>query len=147
MKRNNVALLKGYKSGLEDNLAEQLKKNNKKFLYESEKISYIQPAKKRSYTPDFVLTKKNGNSMYIESKGRWVLEDRQKHELLKQQFPDMDIRFVFQNPNAKINKKSKTTYADICIKNNWKYAAKVIPDEWLQECIEIDDKLSTIRIT
>jgi hypothetical protein len=147
MKKNKVALLKGYKSGLEDTLAEQLKKNNKKFLYESEKISYIQPAKKRTYTPDFVLTKKDGMTMYIESKGRWVLEDRQKHELLKDQYPEMDIRFVFQNPNAKINKKSKTTYADICRKHNWKFAAKNIPDEWLQECININDQLSTIRIT
>ena len=147
MKKNQVALLKGYKSGLEDNLAEQLKKSNKKFLYESEKISYIQPSKKRTYTPDFVLTKKDGSTMYIESKGRWVLEDRKKHELLKEQYPDMDIRFIFQNPNAKINKKSKTTYADICNKHNWKYAAKTIPDEWLQECISTDDQLSTIRIT
>jgi hypothetical protein len=147
MKRNNVALLKGYKSGLEDTLAEQLKKNNKKFFYESEKISYIQPAKKRTYTPDFVLTKKDGTSMYIESKGRWVLEDRQKHELLREQYPEMDIRFVFQNPNAKINKKSKTTYADICRKHSWKYSAKIIPEEWLQECVGTNDQLSTIRIT
>ena len=48
---------------------------------------------------------------------------------------------------SKINKKSKTTYADICIKHNWMYAAKTIPEEWLQECVGTDDKLSTIRIT
>jgi predicted nuclease of restriction endonuclease-like RecB superfamily len=129
-----IGIIKGYRSGLEDNLKIQLSEAKKKYSYESEKISYIQPEKKRSYTPDFILTKKDGNKMYIESKGRWVLEDRKKHELIKNQYPDLDIRFVFSNPNTRINKKSKTTYANICDKFGWKYSKKTIPQEWLDEC-------------
>lgn len=129
------SVIKGYRSGLENQLKHQLNECKKKYTYESEKISYIQPEKKRSYTPDFILNKKSGEKMYIETKGRWVLDDRQKHELIHKQYPLLDIRFVFSNPNAKINKKSKTTYADICNKFGWKYAKKTIPPEWLEECI------------
>lgn len=131
----DIGIVKGYRSGLEDQLKKQLIECEKKYTYESEKISYIQPEKIRTYTPDFILTKINGEKMYIESKGRWVLDDRKKHELIKKQYPTIDIRFIFSNPNAKINKKSKTTYADICNKFGWKFAKKVIPKEWLDECL------------
>jgi hypothetical protein len=131
----DIGIKKGYRSGLENVLTEQLSTTGKKYSYESEKISYIQPEKKRTYTPDFVLLKKDGSKMYIESKGRWVLDDRKKHELILSQYPELDIRFVFSNPNARISKKSKTTYADICDKFGWKYAKKQIPDEWINECI------------
>jgi predicted nuclease of restriction endonuclease-like RecB superfamily len=120
----DIGIKKGYRSGLENVLTEQLSTTGKKYSYESEKISYIQPEKKRTYTPDFVLLKKDGSKMYIESKGRWVLDDRKKHELILSQYPELDIRFVFSNPNARISKKSKTTYADICDKFGWKYAKK-----------------------
>ena len=135
MKRNKVALLKGYKSGLEDNLAEQLKKNHKKFLYESEKISYIQPASNHTYTPDFVLQKKTAGTLYLETKGRWVKTDRQKFDWIFDQHPNIDIRFVFQNPNAKLYKGSKTTYAQYCDKKGWVWSKKEIPQQWLDESL------------
>lgn len=131
----DIGIIKGYRSGLENQIKKQLSECKKNYGYESEKISYIQPEKTRTYTPDFILTKKNGEKMYIESKGRWVLDDRKKHELIKKQYPALDIRFVFSNPNAKINKKSKTTYSDICMKFGWKFAKKEIPQEWLDECM------------
>ena len=71
--------------------------------------------------------------LFRSTKGRFVLEDRKKHLLVKQQHPELDIRFVFSNSKNKINKKSKTTYADWCEKNGFKYADKVIPDEWFEE--------------
>ena len=45
----------------------------------------------------------------------------------------MDLRFVFNNSKAKLSKKSKTTYADWCNKNGFKFADKLIPDEWFNE--------------
>jgi predicted nuclease of restriction endonuclease-like RecB superfamily len=131
----DIGIKKGFRSGLEGLLEEQLVESGKKYSYESEKISYIQPEKKRTYTPDFILNKKDGSKMYIESKGRWVLDDRKKHELIHTQYPELDIRFVFSNPNAKISKNSKTTYADVCEKFGWKYAKKYIPIEWINECM------------
>ena len=135
MRRNQVAIKHGFRSGLEDNVNDLLKEQNKSFSYESEKISYIQPQTKHNYTPDFVLNKIDGNKMYIETKGRWVKTDRLKFDLIFQQYPNIDIRFVFQNPNAKLYKGSKTTYAQYCDKKEWYWAKKEIPEEWLNECL------------
>lgn len=135
MRRNQVAIKHGFRSGLEDTVNDMLKEHNKLFSYESEKISYIQPQTKHNYTPDFVLNKIDGKKMYIETKGRWVKTDRLKFDLIFQQYPDIDIRFVFQNPNAKLYKGSKTTYAQYCDKKGWRWAKKEIPEEWLKICI------------
>jgi hypothetical protein len=135
MRRNQVAIKHGFRSGLEDNVNDMLKEHNKSFSYESEKISYIQPETKHNYTPDFVLNRMDGNKMYIETKGRWVKTDRLKFDLIFQQYPDIDIRFVFQNPNAKLYKGSKTTYAQYCDKKGWLWAKKEIPEDWLKECL------------
>ena len=103
------------------------------YTYETEKISYIQPAKKRTYKPDFIKTKKNGEKLYIETKGRLTAADRKKHEWVKDQNPNLDIRFVFTNSNTRIAKNSKTTYAEWCIKHGFLFADKEIPKEWLEE--------------
>jgi hypothetical protein len=89
-------------------------------------VAYIIPASEHTYNPDFKLP----NGIIIETKGRFVIADRKKHLLVKQQHPELDIRFVFTNSKNKINKKSKTTYADWCEKNGFKYADKEIPEEW-----------------
>jgi hypothetical protein len=135
MRRNQVAIKHGFRSGLEDNVNDMLKEHNKSFSYESEKISYIQPETKHNYTPDFVLNKIFGGKMYVETKGRWVKTDRLKFDLIFEQYPGIDIRFVFQNPNAKLYKGSKTTYAQYCDKKGWRWAKKEIPEEWLKECL------------
>ena len=135
MRRNQVAIKHGFRSGLEDNVNDMLIENNKSFSYESEKISYIQPETKHNYTPDFVLNKMVGGKMYVETKGRWVKTDRLKFDLIFEQYPGIDIRFVFQNPNAKLYKGSKTTYAQYCDKKGWRWAKKEIPDDWLKECL------------
>ena len=137
MRRNQVAIKHGFRSGLEDNVNDMLKEHNKSFSYESEKISYIQPETKHNYTPDFILTKTSGNKMYVETKGRWVKTDRLKFDLIFEQYPGIDIRFVFQNPNAKLYKGSKTTYAQYCDKKGWLWAKKEIPREWLDECLDL----------
>lgn len=137
MKRNQVALKHGFKSGLEDGLSDFLTTNGKKFGYETEKIKFTQPAMNRTYTPDFVITKTNGETVYLETKGRWTKIDRERFDWIFDQHPGIDIRFVFQTPNAKLYKGSKTTYAQYCDKKGWKWSKKVIPDEWLDECSSI----------
>ena len=62
-----------------------------------------------------------------------IKKDGDEHLLFKEQNPTIDIRFVFTNSKNKINKKSKTTYADWCDKYGFKYADKVIPEEWFSE--------------
>ncbi len=125
-----VALKHGFRSGLEDKIAENLTNLGIPFEYEKLVIGYIQPAKERKYTPDFVLL---NNSIIIESKGRFITADRQKHLMIKEQYPDLDIRFVFSNSKAKLSKLSQTTYGMWCDKHGFKYADKDIPAAWLTE--------------
>lgn len=119
----------GHRSGFEDRIAGELDATGVDYDYEKYEIEYIKPEKKAKYTPDFVLP----NGIIIETKGRFLTADRQKHLLVKAQRPDLDIRFVFSSANTKISKGSKTTYAMWCEKHEFKYATKSIPPAWLKE--------------
>ena len=123
------AIAEGYRSGLEEVTAEHLTSKGVSYSYEELVIEYVKPQKASKYTPDFQLA----NGIIIETKGRFVTADRQKHLLVKQQHPHLDIRFVFSNSKSKISKTSKTTYADWCKKNGFVFADKVVPDAWLKE--------------
>jgi hypothetical protein len=123
------AIKHGYRSGFEHKVSDQLKENKIKFEYETTVIDYIKPETKHTYTIDFTLP----NGILVETKGRWVLEDRKKHLLIKKQHPELDIRMVFQSSKTKIRKGSKTTYAMYCDKHNIPWAEKVIPESWLKE--------------
>ena len=121
------AIKNGYRSGLEDVISKDLKDRGVDFGYETVKINW-KLVENKTYTPDFILP----NGIIIESKGRFVPEDRKKHLRVREQNPDLDIRFVFSNSRNKIRKGSKTTYAMWCDKNNFLYADKRIPDEWIK---------------
>jgi hypothetical protein len=119
----------GWRSGLEEKVAAQLDAAGVSYDYEAKVINFTAPAKKRKYTPDFELA----NGIIVETKGRFVTADRLKHLMVKEQHPDLDIRFVFSNPNARISKTSGTTYAMWCDKHGFKYARLYIPEEWINE--------------
>jgi hypothetical protein len=126
LQRKKVAAKYGFRSGLEEQLHASLQERGVDGEYEQHKINYTIPESKHTYTPDFRLP----NGIYVETKGRFVTDDRKKHLLIKQQHPHLDIRFVFQNSKNKIRKGSKTTYADWCIKYGFQFADKTIPEEW-----------------
>lgn len=122
----------GKRSGTEDKVAWQFKKLGVSADYEQYKLSYVVPESIHKYTPDFVLP----NGIIIEVKGMFDAADRAKHLLIKQQYPHLDIRFVFSNPRATYSAKStknKKTYADWCDAHGIKWAAKWVPTEWLDE--------------
>lgn len=132
MKKPSVrqrALAAGYRSGLEDAVADQLRANGVAFEYESRLVRYVKPARNSKYTPDFILP----NGIVIETKGRFVTADRQKHLLILDQHPNLDIRFVFSNPNTRISKQSPTTYAMWCDRHGFTYAKQRIPTAWIEE--------------
>ena len=126
---SEVVLKYGFRSGLEERIAQSLTSKGVVFSFEALKIPYVKPETKHTYTPDFILD----NGIIIETKGRWLLDDRKKHLLIRKQHPNLDIRFVFQNANAKISKGSKTSYAAFCEKHGIRYAHRDIPEEWLRE--------------
>jgi hypothetical protein len=125
------AVKNGFRSGLEETISNQLTEKQVDFQYESKAntIKYIKPSTNHTYLPDFKLP----NGIIVETKGRFVLADRKKHLLIKEQHPELDIRFLFSSSSSKISKGSKTTYADWCIKNGFQYADKLIPESWLLE--------------
>lgn len=125
----DVGLRKGFRSGLEDAIASQLQSLGVEVRYEVMKIKYLHPKTEHSYTPDFLLP----NGIIIESKGHFTPEDRKKHLWIKEQHPDLDIRFVFSRSKTKLRKGGKMTYADWCLKHGFRFADKTIPQEWINE--------------
>jgi hypothetical protein len=121
----------GFRSGLEEHAAAQLEAAGVPFRYEhkDDRIEYVKPMKVSRYHPDFCLP----NGIIVETKGRFVTADRQKHLLIRDQHPDIDIRFVFSNPKQRISKQSATTYAMWCDKHQFEYAKGSIPEDWLRE--------------
>ena len=117
-----------FRSGLEKRTADFLNKRKVKFQYEEVKLKW-QDLRMRTYTPDFVLS----NGIIIETKGRFISSDRTKHLFVKAQHPELDIRFVFSNPRAKLYKGAKSSYGDWCDKHGFPYARETIPVEWLKE--------------
>jgi hypothetical protein len=125
----NVKRVDGFRSGLEAKIAIELGEDDVTFEYEPHSICFLRPRRNSKYTPDFLLP----NGIYIEVKGRFVTSDRQKHLLIKDQHPSLDVRFVFSNPHTYISKKSTTTYAMWCDRHGFKYAKASIPKEWINE--------------
>jgi Phage endonuclease I len=98
--------------------------------YEPDKLVFIQPAKKRTYNPDFKVRDK----VYIECKGLFTADDRKKMVLVKEQYPDYTFYLLFQNGYQRLSKKSKTTYLDWAEKHGFvaAHAPSGIPKEWMK---------------
>ena len=125
--RRRHAIRNGYRSGLEDDISVDLKERGVSFKYETLKIKWTL-LENKTYTPDFILP----NGIIVESKGRFVSDDRKKHLKVREQHPNLDIRFVFSNSRGKLSKGAKSTYGEWCNKHGFIYADKRIPDEWLK---------------
>lgn len=120
----------GFRSGLEEAEQEKLKGLGVEFSYEPFSIPYTPLKTRKKYTPDFLLL---SNFIIIETKGRFQTQDRQKHLAVKEQYPGLDLRFVFSRANSRISKTSKTTYAAWCEAKGFRWADKTIPVAWLRE--------------
>lgn len=115
-----------YRSFYEEEVCNKLDKSNVKYKYEPINL-YYEVTEQRKYIPDIILP----NGIIIELKGRFTAKDRKKMLYVINQHKDKDIRMVFMRPYNKLNKGSKTTYAQWCDKNNIKWADKFIPKEWI----------------
>lgn len=129
----------------------QKKSKNKICWYEATKINYIVPAKKATYLPDFIISKKDPKDLadlkglvIIEAKGYFKYSDRVKMFQVKHDNPDLDIRMVFMQNSylAKMTIKEKQMkadkvpfkkerYGDWCDKHGFPWAIGEIPDDWL----------------
>lgn len=120
------ALKAGFRSGLEQDNAKHLEAHNISYQYEKLKVAFV--PKPRHYTPDFQMS----NGIIVETKGRFLPSDRAKHLLIKQQHPELDIRFVFSHSGQRISKVSSQTYGGWCDQHGFLYADRLIPVEWMR---------------
>ena len=118
----------GYRSGLEHKISVYLEEHSISYEYEKLKIAWEDLAY-ITYTPDFVLC----NGIIIETKGMFTAADRRKHLAVKKQHPNLDIRFVFENSRRKLRKGAKSTYGQWCIKYDFLFYDRIIPEDWLHE--------------
>jgi len=148
------------RSKFEERLAASLTKRGIPYEYETLQLEYYTKVRKGKcskcgaqrgviqghiYTPDFILSKgqtsstrsessSSGNvhqQLIIEAKGRFTSSDRTKMKAVKEEHPELDIRFVFMG-NNKIHKNSDMRYGDWCDKYNFPWTIKEIPSEWIE---------------
>jgi hypothetical protein len=108
MTTGRIGLMPSFKSKLEEKVWAVLKKNFPSVKYEPNKFKFIQPEIERTYIPDFKTGRSN---IFLEAKGKLDLETRKKMIWFRDSNPTIRIIFLFQNPDNKITKRSKTTYA------------------------------------
>ena len=120
------------RSKLELKFEEIIKEFDVAYDYEVTKIPYTIPESNHNYTVDWTFI----NGLLVETKG--YLSDhkeRYKYVLLKQQHPDLDLRFVFDNPN-KLCGGTKQTNGAWATKYGFKWCSiKDIEtiESWLKE--------------
>lgn len=126
--RRRAAKRAGFRSAFEQEVYNDALANGGSIEFEPKDAVIEYQPKPKKYKPDFRLA----NGIIVETKGRFTVFDRQKHLRIKEQHPDLDLRFVLMYDN-KLDKRSDTTYSEWCEKMGFKWAMKRIPKGWLNE--------------
>jgi len=129
VRAKSAAKRAAYRSGLEVSLSDEIKAAGQPVIYEEYRLPYLVPETRHHYTWDFTLA----NGIIIEGKGIFDATDRAKHLFVREQFPELDIRFVFSSARAHIGPGSHTTLAQWCDKYGFLFAHKHIPSAWFSE--------------
>ena len=122
-KKGKVCPTTGTRSKYESTILSDLKGRGVRVEYETEQLEYeatvssahcpkcgcTKVLKKHKYTPDFIVTRKNGTKLYIEAKGYFKSTDRSKMRAVLKSNPDLDIRMMFMS-NGKITEDMR--YSD-----------------------------------
>lgn len=100
--------------------------------YEVSKIPYTL---EKDYNPDFTITTKSGNIIYIEAKGlgrAFTYDVRAKMEAVKKNNPELDIRIVFMR-DGPLRKGGKMRASDWAEKAGYPFCVGTIPKDWFEE--------------
>jgi hypothetical protein len=115
-----------FRSKFEESIWDAAKRSRKALEFEPHYIPYVM---KGSYLPDFILP----NGIYIEAKGYLDAAACRKMKAVKASNPHLDIRFVFQDPNGKRNKRAKLRNYEWAERHGFPWAADRIPVSWWKE--------------
>jgi Phage endonuclease I len=120
------------RSRLEDKVDNILTTLGVPYEYEVTKLAYTVPESHHTYTVDWTVV----NNKLWESKGYLSdYSERRKYILIKEQHPDLDLRFIFDNPN-KLCGGTKMTHAAWANKYGFKWCGIKDVDtikEWVNE--------------
>jgi len=114
------------RSSLERRLDIEIEEGGFEALYEPVRIPYSLAC---HYVPDYVLP----NGIVIEAKGYFTSTDRRKMRVVKEQYPNLEIRFVFGRAANRLNKRSHTSYARWADTKGFLWANRSIPRDWYGE--------------
>jgi hypothetical protein len=67
--------------------------------------------------------------VYLEYKGVLDGTTRKKMKLMKKQYPNSDIRLIFEKAGNKIYRGSKTTYGEWATQHGFKWEDNVMPKD------------------
>lgn len=124
--KSRTAKAKGpYKSKLEARFAKKAFEEGLTVEYETKKFKYIRTS---HYIPDWQVSE----NVFIETKGYLSQSNRSNLLAFREQYPDVTIHLVFQEPKNKINKRSKTTYEQWAKKHGFQSCGidSSIPRSW-----------------
>lgn len=130
-----------YRSKFEGQVGKFLEMHGVKFEYEPYDILYKRrvqsgecsscPSKvvfqRKTYTPDFVLPELG---IILEVKGLLSATDRAKMLAVKENNPQLDIRFVFMSNNKVKKSNAEYRYSDWASEHGFPYGVKTIPVDW-----------------
>lgn len=122
MKRNNFT---GYGKKFEQKVMEVLEQSGASFHFEGLKVSYTTFS---TYKPDILLE----NGVVVEIKTFLPYDEQRKLRDVKASNPELDLRLLFEKPD-KVLPNSKLTHAQWADKYGFKWAAGLIPLEWIGE--------------
>lgn len=138
--------MKRYRTEFEAITAEQLLSRNVSFDYEPARLRYQdKDGRKRIVMLDFHLKPQSNDphgGMFVEAKSLLKHEHLARYEKLKAQRPDLDIRFVFEEPDKIITHyrvddgeggSMSVSYSEWCDMNGFKWNGDTIPTAWLKE--------------
>ena len=126
-----------FRSAGEMHLARQLTAAGAAWEYEGQRFEYTVV---HAYVPDFAIRSACAEPIFIEYKG-WTPgwadgSDRIKLERVRKEYPELDIRIVFDNDRfarSPIRKGSRTRNCDWAEKHGYPWAVRTVPEEWLEE--------------
>jgi len=117
-------------SGLEGPTANALSTSRVPYSFLTVRLKIYAVWGKAAYVPKFTFGE--GTSIVIETVDVFTTENRLIYLDVKLQYPEIDIRFIFPDPN-RCFRGQKTTYAKWCEQHGFKYSGQTVPEEWIKE--------------
>lgn len=116
-KKKSKEELGKFRSHFEMTVAEKMPDNS---CYECEEVEYKIPEEPHKYTPDFVITAKDGHKVYLEVKGRFRTKaEADKYIHIRNSNQNMDLRFIIMDAKTLMPRSKKTTMKQWLEKNGF----------------------------